>query len=156
MNTQPGQLRGYWLTYGSDDRLTDHASLFGYDATLKALRAFGDSFLGKGNAPPKLKRYHSPEYGYTGYYLLTRNSRVLEELRTRWRKKRRSTSGRPLPWDSYSVQGTAEQWHQLTKKGYGKNEFKIFAANVVENIYAFAAFEHAHRLKTATAVNPRQ
>lgn len=146
-NTRPGQLRGYWLTYGSDDRLTDAASLFGYDVTLKALRAFGDSFLGKGNTPPKLTRYHSPEYGYTGYYLLTRNPRVLRELRQRWQKERRFAAGKPLDWDSYAVHGTAKQWHKLTKKGYGKNGFKIHAANVVETILGFAAFEHQHALK---------
>ncbi len=190
-NTEPGQIRGYWLTYGSDDRLTDYASLFGYDTTLKALRAFGDSFLSEGNTPPKLNRYHSPEYGYTGYYLLTHNPRVLQELSKRWHKhyrtargprvsrqlskhghknrlssrnpgllrklssrghnKRRSTLGEPLAWDSYSVKGTAEQWHKLTKQGYGKNGFKIHAANVVENIYGFAAFEHRRMLKARTA-----
>ncbi|ETW94322.1 MAG: hypothetical protein ETSY1_35425 [Candidatus Entotheonella factor] len=150
-NTRPGKLQGYWLTYGSDDRLTDYASLFGYEVTLKALRAFGDSFLGKGNTAPKLNRYHSPEYGYTGYYLLTRNQRVLQELSKRWQKERRSTPGKPLVWDSYGVQGTAEQWHKLTKKGYGKNGFKIQAANIVENILGFAAFEHRHRLKARAA-----
>ncbi len=144
-NTRPGLLQGYWLTYGSDDRLTDYASLFGYDVTLKALRAFGDSFLSQGNKPPKLNRYHSPEYGYTGYYFLTQNSRVLQELGKRWKKERRSTSGKPLTWDSYTVKGTAQQWHKLIKKAYGKNGFKIQAANIVENIFGFAAFEHRQR-----------
>ena len=39
INSSPGRLGGYWLTYGADDRLLLHAGLFGYSDSLKALKS---------------------------------------------------------------------------------------------------------------------
>ncbi|KKL22868.1 hypothetical protein LCGC14_2431090, partial [marine sediment metagenome] len=151
LNTAPGKIGGYWLTYSGDDRLIDHTSLFGYAGSVRAVKAWGDSFFGPGHRPPSMSSYHSPEAGYAGYYLLTGNPRVLTGFAARGRLYGfEKVTGQPIRWDSYTVNATAEQWHGLIGQGYGKNGFKIAAANIYEAIYALAAYEHAARQTTGT------
>ncbi len=144
VNITPGRIGGYWCTYGGDDQLAEHASLFGYAVSLQALRAWGDSYFAEGQPKPDFTSYHSPEAGATAYYLLTRNPRALEWLSTALKGRR--CNGAPPEWDAYTVRGTAEEWHKACGQAYGKNGFKIVAANVYESIYALAAHEASRPL----------
>jgi hypothetical protein len=137
------------LTYGGEDRVVEHASLFGYDITFKALRAWGDSYWGSGKNPPtkNLAGYHNPENGYTGYYMLTKNPRAYEALVDL--VSGRQVSNEPIEWDRYGYPATAEQWDALIPKSgrvprhYDKNGFKIAAAQIFESIYGLGGIEFA-------------
>lgn len=158
INTKPGPIGGYWYTYGGDDRLAEHASLFGYDVSIKALKALGDGHFGEGKKAPGKMRIASPENGFTAYYLLTGNPKVPAWLVNvnlmAWPKLTcLKKNGKLIEWDAYTVKGTAEEWHGLFGRQHGwppehmliykQNGYKITAAIVHEIVYTLAALEFA-------------
>ena len=108
------------------------------------------------------------EFGKRGkdVYLLTGDGKVLDWLKGQigsWPSRTCLKKNGPLlEWDTYTVEGTAEQWQGLWGREhgwpkpvcYGKNAWKIQAANIYETIYILAAIEHAGRRSAPRIVRP--